>query len=280
MHPPNPPPLHRDIAVGAHRVPAPFRSLAVRSDEPSHADRARAPYGRVHLLRSEGFLDPASRLRLAENSAAHVPALEPLDITHAATSWRELDAAAPGVGDLAGGIAQALRLTGVPGLDARATAGRVDHLVCRGAGFHNDVARHWPRCLFWVLALALDDVAFLMPHAGLLLPLAPGDLLLFDPAMAHGLGRPADGGQVRADSFGAAQPDLQRFLTGELLLDDAQWAALGAPWQPVEVHRQHDALDLRVAGFDDRSGAIQRVQALRGCMQRAAAGQAAPSADG
>lgn len=271
---PAPPPLHRAIAVDAHRVPAPFRSLAVRSDEASHADRARAPYGRVHLLRSEGFLDPASRQRLAEYSRARVPELEALDVTHAATGWPEL-AAASGVGDLAGGIGAALQRTGVPGLDARATAGRVDHLVCRGAGFHNDVARHWPRCLFWVLALALDDAAFVMPHAALCLPLAPGDLLLFDPSMAHGLGRPADGGRVRADAFGPEPVDLQRFLTGELLLNDAQWAALGAPWLPVEWHHEHDALDLRVASFDERSGAIQRVSALRGCMLRAAAGPAA-----
>lgn len=271
---PTPPPSHRAIAVDAHRVPAPFRSLAVRSDETSHADRARAPYGRVHLLGGDGLPDAASRQRLAAHSQARVPALEPLDVTHAATTWPEL-AAASGQADLAGSIAAALQRTGVPGLDTRATAGRVDHLVCRGAGIHNDVARHWPRCLFWVLALAMDDAAFVMPHAGLCLPLAPGDLLLFDPSMAHGLARPADGGQVQPDSFGPGRPGLQRFLTGELLLDDAQWAALGAPWLPIERHRERDALDLRVASFDERSGAVQRVLALRGCMRGSAAGPVA-----
>jgi hypothetical protein len=57
-------------------------------------------------------------------------------------------------------------------------------------------------------------------------------------------------------------------MTGEMLLDDAQWRALGAPWQPVEMHAARGALDLMLAEFDDRSGAIQRVRSLEHAMSR------------
>ncbi len=53
-----------------------------------------------------------------------------------------------------------------------------------------------------------------------------------------------------------------------MLLDDAQWAALGAPWLPVEAHAARGALDLMLAEFDDRGGAIQRLRSLAGCMTR------------
>jgi hypothetical protein len=107
-----------------------------------------------------------------------------------------------------------------------------------------------------------------MPHAGVRLALAPGDLLVFDPAMAHGLCRPRDLGQAVAASFEPGPDCRQVFLTGELLLDDAQWAGLGAPWLPVEQHERRGALDLTVAEFDDRSGAIKQLRAMRDCMKR------------
>jgi hypothetical protein len=255
-------PAHRSIRAGAHRVPPPFGSLAVRSDEPQHAWHARAPYGRVHVVHT-AFLDAGARAALAAAGWSGITLAEPLDIGHAGTTPAALAAAAPQVADLAGQIASALQHTGVLGADPaayrQATAGRIDHLGCRGAGFHNDVGGHWSRSLFWVLALALDGVEFVQPHAGLRLPLAPGDLLLFDPCMAHGLCRPADGGQALASSF---QHGRQLFLTGELLLDDAQWAALGAPWLPVEHHAAQAALDLLVAEFDPQSGAIKRPRSL------------------
>ncbi|MBW8758728.1 MAG: hypothetical protein JF586_14035 [Burkholderiales bacterium] len=191
---------------------------------------------------------------------------------YAATTWDEL-AATAGMPDLAGAVAHALRVTRVlgdrPADYERSVATRVDWLASRGAGFHNDVARHWSRSLFWILALDVGDVEFVMPHAALRLPLCVGDLVVFDPAMAHGLCRPADAGRAVSEHFEDGDAGRQLFLTGEMLLDDARWAALGAPWQPVEAHAARGALDLMLAEFDDRSGAVQRVRSLEHAMSRA-----------
>jgi hypothetical protein len=269
----NPAPLsHRVIAADLHRVPAPFRAFAVRSDEAQHAWDARAPYDRVHIIRMAS-LDAGSLASLAAAGDLRVSSQTFHDVEYATTTPAQLAAAAPGVPDLVGDIASALRLTGVLGNDLtayRRSAGtRIDYLAARGAGFHNDVNRHWSRCLFWLLALDLTEVEFVMPHAGVRVALAPGDLLVFDQTMAHGLCRPGDAGQALAASFEEnGTSGRQIFLTGELVLSDAQWAALGAPWLPVEHHEQHAALDLMVAEFDDRSGAIQRVCALGDSMKR------------
>jgi hypothetical protein len=270
--PPNAAPLsHRVIAANVHAVPAPFRSFAVRSDEPQHACDARAPYAWVHLVRTT-FLDAASLASLAAAGDVSVRIEASLDIDYATTTLPELAAAVPHVSDLAGHIASALQLTSVLGSDLadyrRSVATRIDYLAARGAGFHNDVSRHWSRCLFWLLVLDLYEVDFVMPHAGVCLPLAPGDLLVFDPTMAHGLCRPGDVGQAVAPSFEAGAPGRQVFLTGELLLDDAQWAGLGAPWLPVEEHERRAALDLMVAEFDERSGAVKRPRTLLDSMKR------------
>lgn len=262
---------HRVIAANVHAVPAPFRSFAVRSDEPAHAGDARAPYGRVHIV-STAFLDTGSLASLVAAVDGRVSITAFSDIDYLATTLPELAAAAPRVSDLAGHIARALQLTGVLGGDLadyrKSVATRIDYLAARGAGFHNDVSRHWSRCLFWLLALDLAEVDFVMPHAGVCVALAPGDLLVFDPTMAHGLCRPGDAGQALATSFGTGVQGRQIFLTGELLLSDAQWSVLGAPWLPVEHHEQRAALDLMVAEFDDRSGAIKRLRALRDSMKR------------
>lgn len=278
---PNPAPLsHRVIAAHVHAVPAPFRAFAVRSDEPQHAHAARAPYGCVHILRT-AFLDADSLASLATAGDARVSIETFLDIDYATTTLSDLTAAAPRVSDLVGHIASALQLTGVLGSDLadyrRSVATRIDYLAARGAGFHNDVSRHWSRCLFWLLALDLAEVDFVMPHAGVLFALAPGDLLVFDQTMAHGLCRPGDAGQAVAASFGTGAPGRQIFLTGELVLSDAQWTLLGAPWLPVEDHEQRAALDLMVAEFDERSGAIKRVRALRDSMKRSTCHVDAPT---
>ncbi len=262
---------HRVIAAHVHAVPAPFRSFAVRSDESQHAGDARAPYGWVHIVNT-AFLDAESLASLVAAVDGRVSIEAFSDIDYLATTLPELAAAAPRVSDLAGHIASALQLTGVLGSDLAdyrvSVSTRIDYLAARGAGFHNDVGRHWSRCLFWLLALDLADVEFVMPHAGVCVALTPGDLLVFDPTMAHGLCRPGDGGQALATSFGAGVHGRQIFLTGELLLSDERWSALGAPWLPVEDHGQRAALDLMVAEFDDRSGAIKRLHTLRDGMKR------------
>lgn len=264
-------PVHQVIVAAATAVPTPFRSFAVRSEEAIHAFDARAPYDRVHLIRTR-FLDAASLAGLAAEGRARMHVAEFGDIAYAHVARAELAAAAPGVTDLVGDIAAALRLTRVIGDDVadyrRAVAERIDYLASYGAGFHNDVARHWTRCLFWNLALELDDVEFVMPHAGVRVALAPGDLIVFDQTMAHGLCRPRDGGQAMSTSFEPGTDARQVFLSGELPLTEAQWTALGSPWLPVEEHERRGALDLMAAEFDDRSGAIKGLRALQRCMRR------------
>lgn len=279
--PAHPAPLsHRLIAADRHAVPAPFRALAVRSDEARHASDARAPYDRVHVLRIAA-LDAGALAGLAAAGDACVSTASFSDVNHATPALADLAAAAPGVDDLVGHIAGALHRTGLLGSDVatyrRSVGTRIDYLAARGAGFHNDVAGHWSRCLFWLLALDLAEVDFVMPHAGVRLALAPGDLLVFDQTMAHGLCRPGDAGQAVDSAFGAGASGRQIFLTGELLLSDAQWAEVGAPWLPVEDHAQRGALDLMVAEFDDRSGAVKRPLALRGCMARSICHVEAPA---
>ena len=265
------PSAHRIIAADTHAVPAPFRAFAVRSDEPCHASDARAPWGRVHVVATD-ILDAASFASLARAGYSRVDIAETFVVDYAATTWPDLAASVPGVADLAGAVARALGVTRVLGDDAadyeRSVAARVDWLASRGAGFHNDVTGRWSRSLFWILALDVADVEFVQPHTGLRVALAPGDLVVFDQAMAHGLCRPADAGLAVAASFEHGDAGRQLFLTGEMLLDDAQWAALGAPWQPVEAARAAGALDLLLAEFDDRSGAVQRVRSLAGAMSR------------
>jgi hypothetical protein len=266
-----PPPAHTVFAADRFSVPAPFRSFAVRSEEPRHAWQARAPYGSVHVVRTR-FLDPGALASLAADGLSRVDIAAFADIDYANTSLDALAALAPGVADLAGGIVRALQATGVLGEAPEAyrlsLETRVDYLASWGAGFHNDVSRHWSGCLFWLLALDAGDVEFVMPHAGVRLPLAPGDLIVFDQTMAHGLCRPGDRGHALAASFETGRTCRQIFLTGELPIPDAQWAALGAPWLPVEEHDTRGALDLMVAEFDETSGAVKALRGIRDCMKR------------
>ena len=269
--PPPRPACHRVVAADRHHLPSPYRAFAVRSDEPLHAWDARAPWGSVHLVHTACLAAPALA-SLAAECHARVDVDGFSDIDYAPTSLDELARVEPGADGLGARIAAALQLTGVMGAALapyeRSVAARIDFLASCGAGFHNDVSRHWSRCLFWLLVLEAADVDFVMPHAGLRLPLAPGDLIVFDQTMAHGLCRPADQGQALASSFNGTAHRQQVFLTGELLLSDPQWAALGSPWLPVEAHEHRGALDLMVAEFDERSGAIKRPGSLADCMKR------------
>lgn len=262
---------HRRLAAHPLQVPRPFRRLAVRSDEPRHATAARAPYAWVHVVRTS-FLQGQALAGIVAQGLSRVQLATFSDIDYAVTSAHDLALAAPQLPGLVGHIAQALQETGVLGQALApyqaSIATRIDYLAAQGAGFHNDVNGHWSRCLFWLLTLQAADVEFVMPHAGLRLPLAPGDLLVFDQTLAHGLCRPADQGQAVASSFEGGAHGQQLFLTGELPLSDAQWAALGAPWLPVEEHHHQGALDLMVAEFDERSGTIKRLHALRDGMLR------------
>jgi len=260
---------HRIVAADAHQVPRPFKTFAVRSEEPRHARVARAPYRQLHSL-CTGFLDAAALHGLSTLGHSRMPLDGFSDIAYAPVTLAELAAAAPGVDDLVGQIAAALRRTGVLGQALAAyrhsVAARIDYLGCCGAGFHNDVSRHWTACLFWNLTLAVDDVEFVMPHAGVRLALAPGDLIVFDPTMAHGLCRPRDQGQALPASFDGSLVSRQVFLSGELPLTDRQWAGLGSPWLPVQQHHQRDALELMAAEFDEQTGAIKRPGSLSHCL--------------
>jgi hypothetical protein len=257
--------LHRSHPATPHQVPAPFGALAVRSDEPRHAMKARAPYGQVHCVRTT-LLDGATLTALRAQGSGRVPLAAFSDVEYAPTSLEELAATAPALRGLQNELARALQHTGVlgPRLEPylRTLTTRIDYLACCGAGFHNDVTRHWPACLFWVLALDVHDVEFVMPHAALRIPLQVGDLLVFDQTMAHGLCRPLDAGQAKAESFETGPHPHQLFLTGEIAVPDAQWAALGSPWLPLPTFELRRALDLRLAQFDERSGAIQRLHTL------------------
>ena len=258
--------LHvRTFRADAWSVPAPFRTFAVRSEEARHAQEARLPYDRVHVVRTD-FLDAAALARLAARGLDRMQLQEFSDVDYADVSWQEVDAIVPLVGGLAARVATAVHETDVLGDDPAGCLGcvttRVDFLGSLGAGFHNDVRDHWTACLFWNLTLAADDIEFVMPHAGLRIGIAPGDLLVFDQTMAHGLCRPRDQGQSIADSFAPVDADRQVFLTGELALPDTRWAALGSPWSPIEEHERRGALDLLAAEFDGRTGAIRRVRSL------------------
>ena len=159
---------HRVVVAHSYLVPKPFRTLAVRSEEPRHAFKARAPYGCVHVVRTQ-FPDTGALAALAAQGRAqtHVDSFADIDY---APFIAPLPGNALARSDIVRAISAALSTTGLLGDDAeayqRAVSARIDFLASYGAGFHNDVASHWTACLFWNLALAVTDVEFVMPHAG------------------------------------------------------------------------------------------------------------------
>lgn len=245
---------------------APF---VVRSEMSGHEDLARLPYGQVHLLKTS-FLDGASMSELARAAYNQASVLTLGDINTAWAREETLQALAPSVPDLHARIAGAISSTGVYGSGEPAfgrcrlaVERRTDFLASLGAGFHNDCFGHWPSCLFWVLALDVVDVEFVVPHLGVRMLLEPGDLVVFDPSLAHGLCRPRDGGRfVPAHFEGESGDQHQAFLSGELELGDAEWAALGCAWQPAGSAQFVNAVDLLNSDFDAESGCISRRVAL------------------
>ncbi len=275
---------HHILSASTYTVPAPFKTFAVRSEEPHFEHLARAPYRHVHVVKGLG-LDELTLQALAQLGQSRMHLAAPGDIDYALVTRAELAAAAADAPDapaLLRCIASALQSTGVLGAMRgsddttgdttddnhgdtyeNAVAARLDFLGAWGAGFHNDVAGHWPRCLFWNLALDLADTEFVMPHAKLRVPLSNGDLIVFDQTMAHGLCRSKDQGHFVEASFTTGAAQRQTFLSGELLLSSAQWALLGAPWSALGHHAERAALDLLAAEFDETSGAIKGLRALR-----------------
>ena len=124
-------PVHRVIAADHYLVPPPFRAFAVRSDEPVHAFDARAPYGRVHHVHTEG-LEAGSLAALAAEGYARVRIEDFADIDYAVTTLQELSALAPRVPDLVGCIAGALRATGVLGDDVASYRSTVATRIATG----------------------------------------------------------------------------------------------------------------------------------------------------
>jgi hypothetical protein len=233
-------------------------TFSVHSELPRHAGLARIPYGKVHQAKS-GFLGADSMCELARRAYDRIRIETPGDTD---VAWVRDDAL--GVADLHRHIADAIVSTGIYGSAGTAfeeCLQAVGHETClqvaQGAAFHSDRCGHWPSCLFWVLALDVVDVEFVVPHLGVRLPLEPGDLVVFDPSLAHGLCRPRDGGRFLSVHFEDGEDGRhQAFLSGELELDAAHWASLGCAWEPSTSPRFSSAVDLLNADFDSESGRV------------------------
>lgn len=237
--------------------------FVVLSDLAVYKGLARLPYARVHVAKTT-LLDAASALALATEAynEALVDTVGDINLGH----LREgvLARALPGVADVHETIARAIYDTGVceavpAGLNRCLAAVQrdMDLLASVGAGFHNDCIGHWTSCLFWVLAVDTINVEFVVPHLGVRLALEVGDLVVFDPSLAHGLCRPADAGCFVPEHFERDCGDEhQAFLSGTLQLDAAGWAALGCGWRPANSPEYNDAVDLADASIEQRTGSV------------------------
>lgn len=238
-------------------------SFVVRSELTSLEGLGRRPYQQVHMVKTS-ILDQAVADVLADSAYEWASVHDVGDINTSLAQEGELLAAAQTRRGLVSSIAAVIHSTGVYGADSRsldvcsrAVHKRLDFLASVGASFHNDTSHEWTSCLFWVLALDVADVEFVMPHLDLRIPLERGDLVVFDPSMAHGLCRPSDRGVfIRAHFESETGGGHQAFLSGELLLDDDQWASLGCPWQPANAPQLAGAVDLLNAEFDPRTGSV------------------------
>lgn len=57
--------------------------------------------------------------------------------------------------------------------------------------------------------------------------------------------------------MGESGDQLQAFLSGELVLRDQEWEALGCQWQPSSAPVFEGAASLLTAEFDQRTGALR-----------------------
>ena len=243
--------------------------FCVRSELSEKAELARLPYGSIHMVKTS-FLDEISASKLADAAYDGASVIEVGDINTDGASDEFLRSLVTTGIDPLEALVNGIYETGVYGVGIEAkerckasVERRVDFLCSMGAGFHNDTDWQWPSCLFWVLALDVQDVEFVVPHVGFRAPVARGDLIVFDPSLAHGLCKTSDHGLFVREHFeGDSGDHVQAFLSGELLLDDAQWEALGCKWQQRSDAAFDGAVSLLSAEFDARSGQICRAEGL------------------
>lgn len=231
--------------------------FVIRSEMCDMEGLARRPYGTTHIVRT-GFLNAEDTAALSSHAYECAGVTTAGDIDTRTARPDDLLSLAPGCINLQERLAETINATGVfLGNFERSLAAvheRTDFLTSLGAPFHNDVVGHWPSCLFWVLALDVHDVEFVMPALGVRHHLRPLDLLVFDPCLAHGLCRPKDAG--RSILFDDESPGRhQAFLSGELRLEPQEWATHGCPWLPHDADVFKGAVDLLMADIDADTGA-------------------------
>lgn len=239
---------------------APKRNLAVSWN---FGAEAREPYRFVHRI-ATSFLDEDSLVNLASKAYSEAVVHEPGDVNIGHAWEDEMLKAAPNV-DMIFELSQALMRTGVMGSEAlyrKALSSEISYMASMAASFHNDTEGHWPGCLFWVLALDVTEADFVMPHAEVRLALSPGDLVVFDPAMAHGLCRRGES-KVDREALLGGERFQQSFLSGELSLSKQAWAALGCPWKPLGEFAGSDYLDVREVKLCPKTGRIMNSKAIR-----------------
>jgi hypothetical protein len=234
--------------------------LYVTSEESDFDDLARRPWREIAVVRSD-FLSSDRIEELSRLAKSDASVDDPGDID---TSWVSLesdwdDAYLALLQNVAQLLAQTRVLGDGVGPYLKSVKKRFDVLGSRGAAFHNDVCYQWSRTLFWVLVLEAADTEMVVPGLEFRHPLAAGDLIVFDPALPHGVTRPADGGLFEASSFAESLPNkghLQTFLSGELQLSKAQWKRLGCPWVSKGARQFAGGVNLLLAKIDSRTGQV------------------------